>query len=612
MKRITGIAMVLLMLMSVTIAFADNAKDTQTDRKKVIIGFVDRPNQADENMIQGHGGKTKYTYNIINAKAVEMPEQAIEHIKKNPRVAYVEEDAEVHAHGDILPWGVDRIDAELVWNGTENGSDVLENRNAGAGVNVSIIDTGIDYNHLDLDDNFNSELLGYYFVNGDSDPIDDNGHGTHCAGIVAAEDNDLGVIGVAPEANLYAVKVLGAAGSGYISDVVAGIDWAVDNDMDVISMSLGGSSLISLKDACDNAYNNGLVLVAAAGNSGTPKGSATTTVGYPAAYASVIAVSATDNTDTIAWFSSRGPEVEIAAPGVYIYSTYLNDAYATISGTSMACPHVAGTAALVIASNPSLTNIEVRERLWDTAEDLGTSGLDNLYGYGLVDAESAVYQPVDVHDVAVTDIVAPFWVVADLVNINVSVKNEGTYNESFNVTLTDTTAGNEIGSEPVTLIAGASAMITFSWNTTGATSGDHILEATAEIVDYEIDTLDNSKSTTVTVVDAAPSNTIHVASIDMSTEIIKLNGWYTYATALVTIVDADGNAVENANVSGDWSVTTTDSDSGGTDANGQVSFDSDNVKNAAGTFTFTVTDVTLVGWTYNESANAESSDSISV
>jgi subtilisin family serine protease len=602
MKKTIGIVMILLMLMSVTVAWAGNAKDTQIggEKVKVIIGYTDKPNQADEDMIRGHGGRTKYTYHIIDAKAVEIPERAIDRIKRNPRVAYVEEDTEVYALDAELDnsWGVKRI-----------GAGVVHGCNTGAGVNVAIIDTGIDYTHTDLDDNYEG---GYDYVNNDNDPMDDHGHGTHCAGIVAAEDNDEGVVGVAPEANLYAVKVLDDAGSGYTSDVVYGIQWSMNNGMQIISMSLGGGGPSdSLESACNNAYNSGIVVVAAAGNSGAPRrGRVTTTVGYPAAYNSVIAVSATDDTDTIASFSSRGAEVELAAPGVYIYSTYLGGEYETLSGTSMSCPHVSGTAALVIASG--ITGAAaVREQLDSTAEDLGDPGRDTLYGYGLVDADEAA-QPIAVHDIAVTSIVAPSWVVeGNLVSVNVSVTNEGTYDKGFTVTLTDTSDDVGIGSETVTLVAGASTTITFSWNTTDATLGDHVLNATASGVSGETDTADNSVTGTVTVVEEAPANSMHIASIEMSKTTIRLRGWYTYATARVTIVDGDGNSVDGATVSGSWSGLTTGTDSGTTNA-GHATLNSDSVKNAAGTFTFTADDVSLTGWTYNQTANAETSGSITV
>jgi len=234
-------------------------------------------------------------------------------------------------------------------------------------------------------------------VNSDDDPMDDNGHGTHVAGIIAAEHDDFGVVGVAPEAELYALKALDKTGSGYVSDVVAAIIWATDPNkdgntddrMDVINMSLGGAYNSWLLDAaCLLAYyQDKLILVAAAGNSGNPPGKGDN-VGYPAAYDSVIAVAATDQSDERARWSSTGPDVELAAPGVSIYSTYIGG-YATLSGTSMASPHVAGVAALVIASGIS-DAMGVRTKLQETADDLGATGWDSKYGYGLVNAAEAV------------------------------------------------------------------------------------------------------------------------------------------------------------------------------------------------------------------------------
>jgi subtilisin len=320
---------------------------------------------------------------------VEIPEQAVENIKKNPRVEYVEEDGIVHAVGEVTPWGVDRIDADLVWS-----------NNKGNEVKIAIIDTGIDKDHPDLQANIKG---GRNFVSKPSwrpaDPDkwdDDNGHGTHCAGIVAAVDNEVGVIGVAPEADLYGVKVLDRAGSGYESDVIAGIQWSKDNGMQVISMSLGGGYSESMETACSEADGAGIVVVAAAGNSGPGDN----TVLYPAKYESVIAVSATNDGDSLADFSGRGPEVELAAPGVSIYST-VPGGYDTYSGTSMACPHVAGTAALVIYSGIT-DNGDVRARLQGTAEDLGDSGFDTKYGYGLVDAEAAAGSALTLESIAVT------------------------------------------------------------------------------------------------------------------------------------------------------------------------------------------------------------------
>jgi subtilisin family serine protease len=389
MKKVLT-SVLILCLISVTLLTINTATAQPPEETRVIIGFKNLP---DTNLIQTHGWKINHQYHTIPAIACSLPKQAIDTLKKNPQIAYIEEDAEAYALDPELTssWGVNRIGAGAIH----------DSGNQGAEIKIAVIDTGINYNHPDLNDNYKS---GIDYVNDDDDPVDDNGHGTHCAGIIAAENNDVGVVGVAPAASLFAVKVLDSKGSGYVSDVVAGIDWSITNGMQVISMSLGStSSSTSLQQACNNAYNKGIVLVAAAGNSGQARIGSTVT--YPARYSSVIAVGATDSNNARASWSSTGPELELSAPGVNILSTYLNGAYATMSGTSMACPHVAGTATLVLSSGSSAeiswqsrgytngdgtwSNIEVRTVLDNTADDLGTAGKDNLYGYGLVDADEA-------------------------------------------------------------------------------------------------------------------------------------------------------------------------------------------------------------------------------
>ena len=381
MKKIYLIAGITLIgLLALSLTKASFARRSSSGRsRRVLIGFNDGtgPQAAERrrSYIRGHGGRVRRSYRHLPAAAAELSEIQISRLRTDPRVAYIEEDGEVHALDTELDdsWGVKHIDAGNV-----------HPNNKGTGIKVAVIDTGIDYGHLDLDDNYKG---GYDFVNSDDDPMDDHGHGTHCAGIIAAEDNDQGVIGVAPEASLYAVKVLNSGGSGYLSDVVAGIEWAIDNNMDIISMSLGTDyDYQTLREACDNASAAGILLVAAAGNDySVRRGSERDTVDYPARYDSVIAVGATDDTDVKASWSSTGSALELAAPGVDIYSTYPGNSYATKSGTSMACPHVAGAAALILAG----PNGGVRTVFQDTADDLGDAGWDNWYGYGLVDAGEA-------------------------------------------------------------------------------------------------------------------------------------------------------------------------------------------------------------------------------
>ena len=370
-------SIVLLTAVSMVIPFA-----LAEEKVPVIIGFKEQP---DEKLVKMHGGEIKYIYNITTAIAAKVPSKAIDAIAKHKDVAYVEMDGTFKAL-DILPWGVDKIDAEIVH------ADPYFNK--GAGVKIAVLDTGIDYEHPDLSSNYYG---GYDFVNSDADPMDDAGHGTHCAGIIAADDNDLGIVGVAPDAELYAVKVLDSGGSGWDSDIVAGIEWSITNEMDIISMSLGSDyPSLTIESACNIAYAHGIVVIAAAGNDGSRNGKGDS-VDYPGRYDSVIAVAATDSNDVRASWSSTGPDVELSAPGVNIYSTLLGGGYGYKSGTSMSCPHVAGVAALVIASEPLLLNTGIRQRLVDTADELGALW---LYGYGLVDADEAAPIPGNLRPVA--------------------------------------------------------------------------------------------------------------------------------------------------------------------------------------------------------------------
>lgn len=287
---------------------------------------------------------------------------------------------------------MDRIDADNVWD-RNHDLDVYGCRWAGSGVKVALLDTGVDMNHPDLRKNIKK---GYNVVDPQKPPYDGLGHGTHVAGTIAAVDNRTGVLGTAPEALIYPVKVMDDEGYGTISGVIEALEWCIENNMQVVNMSFGTyEDIQSLHDAIKEAYNSGLVLVAAAGNDGPGDD----TVEYPARYSEVIAVSATDNTDTVTEWSSRGSEMEIAAPGADILSTFPDGGYISGYGTSMAAPHVSGTAALIISlgvkdkNNDGLINSEVREALRGSATDLGEPGQDSLYGYGLLNAEGAVRWP---------------------------------------------------------------------------------------------------------------------------------------------------------------------------------------------------------------------------
>ena len=307
----------------------------------------------------------------------------IENLMNNKDVEYLEPnwkiktDAIPNDAGWLNQWGPLKIQATSAWD-TQKGSKA---------VLVAVVDTGIYYTHPDLVANY--VPLGYDWANNDTDPMDDNGHGTHCAGIIAATlNNSIGIAGLA-QVRLMAEKGLDRTGSGYDDDLANAIVHAVNQGAKIISCSWGSDAESQIiHDAVKYATNAGALVVAAAGNSGT------NTRHYPAAYPEVIAVTATDEGDDPALFTSYGDWVDIAAPGTSIYSTYLWNMYFSMSGTSMACPHVAGVAALVWSQYPAMTNEQVRNQLFYTADDLGAAGFDEYYGHGRVNARKAVAQTV--------------------------------------------------------------------------------------------------------------------------------------------------------------------------------------------------------------------------
>jgi len=333
---------------------------------------------------RGHGAAVSHVYaHALNGFAAPLSPAQLRGLATDPRVAYVEPDLVVHTCEQTVPTGVDRIDADL--NATANINGVDER----VDVDIAVIDTGIDGDHPDL-----NVYTGYNFTRGPSHKWDDGyGHGTHVAGSAAALDNGIGVVGVAPGARLWAVRVLGNDGSGWLSDVIAGIDWVTQNagQIEVANMSLGWQGNVpSARQAIQNSVAAGVVYVVAAGNDAQDVYGSDGTLGTsddfePASYPEVATISAmadsdgqpgdqgeptwAGNDDTFASFSnfsgsevagnpveSPGAAIDLLMPGVDIYSTYKGGAYATMSGTSMSSPHGAGLAALYIAVNGRATD----------------------------------------------------------------------------------------------------------------------------------------------------------------------------------------------------------------------------------------------------------------
>lgn len=339
------------------------------DRYIVILNDDTEPWSVANEMAQERGLAISNVYgNAVNGFSATIPKRQLDKVSSDSRVKYIEQDAIVTIYkkptdkpgkggsgdGDstvppqIIPMGISLIKSTT--SGTVN-------------VNVAVIDTGIDTNHPDL-----NVVGGENFVFRGKDTFDDgNGHGTHVAGTIAAIDNNQGVIGVVPGANLYSVRVLDNSGSGTYSGVIAGIDWVAANAdiIDVANMSLGGTKSQAINDAVETAISAGIVFVVAAGNE-----NADACLKSPASAPNAITVSALndgdgilDNDDSFARFSNWGTCVDMIAPGVDIESTYKGGGYSTLTGTSMASPHVAGAAALYLVANPGSSPADVRDAL---------------------------------------------------------------------------------------------------------------------------------------------------------------------------------------------------------------------------------------------------------
>jgi subtilisin len=434
------------------------------------------------------------------------------------RIAAIVPDTETHLAAQTVPTGVQRI-------GTlANGTAKIDGVDDPMPIDIAVLDTGIDPSHPDLN------VVGGFDCSGSGSWVDRHGHGTHVAGIIGARDNSTGVVGVAPGARLWAVKVFGDNGTGYVSWLICGLDWVASNAATIrVANYSGGASGTDtpncggtsdpLHRAVCRVVQAGVTLVVAAGNDGKD---ASNTI--PAAYPEVIAVGAIVDTDgkpgglgpstsygaddTRASFSNYGSVVDLYAPGVSILSTVPGGGYQRWSGTSMATPHVTGAAALYLRQNPGASPDQVRSYLLANGE----AGTWDSYGQPLVRVnwsggsgnesgdnsgnDGSTTAPTN-RDVAVTGLEVPTSLATgSSATIRVTVRNEGTTSESVTVTLNAN--GAAIGSpRSVSLAAGSSTTVSFSWQPTAA--GTYTLEARAEISGEDSDPSDNSRTATVTV-----------------------------------------------------------------------------------------------------------------
>jgi subtilisin len=362
----------------------------------VLKESVQNPGAVAREHANEHAAEIQFVYeHSIKGYAAVLPQARLDAVRSDERVAYVSEDRPVSISAQSLPTGINRIDGEVSSTAAGDGAGSVD-------VDIAVLDTGIDTTHPDLN------VVGGKNCSTGKSYSDGNGHGSHVAGTAAAKDDAQGVVGVAPGARLHAVRVLNNAGSGSWSSIICGVDWVTANaaTIEVANMSLGGSGSepagsgcatgTALHDAICKSVQAGVTYAVAAGNESDDSANH-----VPAAYDEVITVSAladfdglpgglgsptcrSDVDDTFANFSNYGADVDIIAPGVCIHSTWKGGGYNTISGTSMASPHVAGAAALYKASHPGASPAEVQAAL----QSNGTTDWNNL------DDRDAVKEPL--------------------------------------------------------------------------------------------------------------------------------------------------------------------------------------------------------------------------
>ncbi|MCL2358938.1 S8 family peptidase [Candidatus Bathycorpusculum sp.] len=347
-----------------------NPNPEQTPIKDVIVGFTNTPNPQ---LLNKHNATILESYNIIPAIHAILPQDAIEQLNQNPNIAYITENTQTQPTGTIN-WAPQQINATTAWT-----------QSTGTNIKIAILDTGI--NPID-------DLKihgGYNYIDNNTNTTDLYGHGTMIASIINTQHNSTtGLTGIAPDAQIYAIKVLNDQGIGKLNHAISGIQWAIENDIQIISISWCiTDENNALKQALITAYSKGILIVAAAGNTGEVASG----VGCPACYDTTIAVSAIKEDTRKLEQACTGPEIELTAPGEDIYAIGPDNQLHSGTGTSYATAYVTGTAALIWAKNPTLTNIQIRNILCQTATNLqpnDQSNRDIFFGYGLINATAAL------------------------------------------------------------------------------------------------------------------------------------------------------------------------------------------------------------------------------
>lgn len=358
-------------------------KASAEEERRVLIGFK---NTIDYQVIRDMGGEILHTYDSLQAVSLKVKEENVRTARDHKKVEWIEYDQKVTSTQEEKTWGYQTTSPQISRSWGIRGE----------GVRIAIIDSGISKNHPDL-----NVQGGVNVKEGETGWQDDNGHGTHVAGVINAQDNNIGVVGIAPEADIFAVKALDSEGTGWESEIIKGIEWAISKEIDVINLSLTScNSSIMMKEALKEAEAQGIIVVAASGNRKKCNGEYLNDIMYPGRYASVIGVGAITPDNTKASFSYGGRSLDIAGPGASVKSTYYNaetgtNGYTLLSGTSMAAPYVSGIVALNKQAFPNFNTDQIIDTLHSNAIDLGVTGRDDDFGSGLVQSPSEPFLDID-------------------------------------------------------------------------------------------------------------------------------------------------------------------------------------------------------------------------
>ncbi len=594
----------------------------QNERVSVIV----TASPSLEDMLPMLDAKVRYRYDAIGALSIDIPRRNMKYLSASQDVIRIS-DANIEVQA-TLDSGLPIVQVPEAYQSYDY---------RGEGMVIAVLDTGIDNTHVDLDDDdpYNTYKVVAFkdVVNGQDDlstPVvayDDNGHGTHCSSIAAGTgEGDSRYRGVAYAAQLVGVKVLDSGGGGTLEGVLAGMQWIIDYrttyNINIASMSLStnpSSSSDGTGEIClmaDSIMENDIALFVAAGNHGHPERLyGYNTIGCPSASRYAITVGSVNDDGTHSSFSNEGPtgdgriKPEICAAGSSITAAEANSGsgYVTYSGTSMATPMAAGIGALLRQADSGLTSFNVKEVLKTTAMDMGEEGEDNTYGWGIAQAKDALdyvtgggTEPTDNPPTASIHAPTEGETVSGTYRIKVSASDDnGVSTVEVNID-----GGNWID---ITNNVDSDGYYYYDWDTTGVADGDHTINA--RVTDTASQTASDSVGVTVSNDGGSSDGSMHVADISYSA---TYRGPHAWLTIEITVVDSNGNAVSGAEVTidleyPDGSISTYTATTG---TNGVAIFDLG--RSPQGTYTVTVTNVAHSSYTYDATANVETSETFTI